>query len=149
VAEKANHPYSLAYINCSLGFLLVLKGDLTKRSKFSNAARSFARTRIFVSFFPRLPHTWGLPMLYRVALTKPYHCYNRRSPKHSPLDEFPVSRSALTGKGKRILWQVALTKPPCLLDEDLSFLKSIENVAMERGASSSWARWHRVKCHLT
>jgi class 3 adenylate cyclase/tetratricopeptide (TPR) repeat protein len=28
IANEVNHPYSLAYINCSLGFLLLMKGDL-------------------------------------------------------------------------------------------------------------------------
>jgi tetratricopeptide (TPR) repeat protein len=28
IAEEVNHPYSLAYANCSLGILLLLKGDL-------------------------------------------------------------------------------------------------------------------------
>jgi tetratricopeptide (TPR) repeat protein len=29
IGERVNHPYSLAYIHCSHGFLLLLKGDLT------------------------------------------------------------------------------------------------------------------------
>jgi len=30
IAEEVNHPYSLAYANCSLGMLLLLKGDLDR-----------------------------------------------------------------------------------------------------------------------
>src|SRR5207253_1013565 len=41
IAEKANHPYSFAYINCSLGFLLLLKGELNQAIEVLQRCQKF------------------------------------------------------------------------------------------------------------
>jgi tetratricopeptide (TPR) repeat protein len=43
IAEKANHPYSFAYINCSLGFLLVVKGDLSEAVEVLQRCQKFCQ----------------------------------------------------------------------------------------------------------
>src|SRR5262245_31449114 len=98
VAEKANHPYSLAYINCSLGFLLVLKGDLNQAIKVLQRCQKFCQDANIRVLFPQITSYLG----FAYALTG-------RTDVALPLlqqaESETLSIGRISGQSLRVNWQ--------------------------------------------
>ena len=98
IAEKANHPYSLAYINCSLGFLLVLKGDLNRAVEVLQRCQKFCQDANIRVLFPQITSYLG----FAYALSD-------RTDEALPLlqqaESETLSIGRISGQSLRINWQ--------------------------------------------
>jgi tetratricopeptide (TPR) repeat protein len=60
IAEEANHPYSHAYMICSLGFLLLLKGDLNRSIEVLEHSLKLCQDADIRALFPQIASYLGL-----------------------------------------------------------------------------------------
>jgi class 3 adenylate cyclase/tetratricopeptide (TPR) repeat protein len=98
LAEKANHPYSLAYINCSLGFLLVLKGDLNQAVKVLQRCQKFCQDANIRVLFPQITSYLGFA-----------YALSGRTDEALPLlqqaESETLSIGRISGQSLRVNWQ--------------------------------------------
>jgi tetratricopeptide (TPR) repeat protein len=98
IAEKANHPYSLAYINCSFGFLLVLKGDLNQAVKVLQHCQKFCQDANIRVLFPQITSYLGFA-----------YALSGRTDEALPLlqqaESETLSIGRISGQSLRVNWQ--------------------------------------------
>jgi len=98
IAEKTNHRYSLAYINCSLGFLLVLKGDLNQAIEVLQRCQKFCQDANIRVLFPQITSYLG----FAYALSSRV---DEALPLLQQAESETLSIGRISGQSLRVNWQ--------------------------------------------
>jgi class 3 adenylate cyclase/tetratricopeptide (TPR) repeat protein len=97
IAEEANHPYSKAYMICSLGFLLLIKGELDRAIAAFDQSMKICKEGEIRALFPQIESCLG----FAYALT------GRQDQALKLLEEADsesVSIGRVAGRSLRIAW---------------------------------------------
>jgi tetratricopeptide (TPR) repeat protein len=114
IAEKANHPYSFAYINCSLGFLLVLKGDLNQAVEVLQRCQKFCQDANIRVLVPQITSYLG----FAYALSGRI---DEALPLLQQAEAETLSIGRTSGQSLRVNWQGEAYLMAGRLDEATSF----------------------------
>ena len=114
IAEKANHPYSFAYINCSLGFLLVLKGDLDQAVEVLQRCQKFCQDANIRVLVPQITSYLG----FAYALSGRI---DEALPLLQQAEAETLSIGRTSGQSLRVNWQGEAYLMAGRLDEATSF----------------------------